>query len=887
MGLFDDLPAVAPSKPRKGLPLVMASAHWKGLYPPPEDEKPLADEGLGPLELAAFAVPAMRAQKLAATLKVGPKVGAAAQGAAANLGFTLPQKASRGEAPTPASVATDAALGAGAGVGALGLTKLAGRFMPKPSVPAPVPTVAKGTPTGLEPPSLNKFTGQSAQQQTSAMAPTFGQKVLQDPDYLARLKDLGGGRVHANERTLYDALEAGPLDPEAIAAWKAETPINAVEQTRALVTKDYFQQNFLKALGKADEKAADEALAVLGKIEPGIQNIRATGGRTTQAQAMFVQDKVAQAYAELADMRAKGVPFDQVQEAANKKLAELSKDQSIRAAGRKAREWVDALETYATAAKLTSAVTHAVNSVSNALTFLVSRPLEKTMTAGAKLAQGNKAGAAAEVQAMFGTRQGFVDGARRYLRILMEDEPDLGKVSEGATKRFKLPKGLRPLDPFRQLAAADGFWRGALENAELAKLAHASAAKQGLSGPQLAARVTELMNDPPQAWRAKSEEVAREFTFQEDPDGFLKAVSKLREVPGIRLIIPFVQTPYNIGKFQFQRSPLGVVSPRNIRGLAGGGDQQAEAAGRLASGTGLAVAAWSLVKSGDVTGAYPADPAERALWEAEGRPAYSVKIGDRWLAYNRFAPLGLYLGQAAALDDAINGGDLKQAGDLFTRLAIQSGKQILDMPFVSGLSSLMDAIQDPQRSAGRFAGQTVSGLIPNILRDVRMQTDPVRRDARGISGAVRNMIPGVSQGLEPKIDILGREIGYDPNRLARAAKVIPTGRVTPETETMREAKYAPSRPRTELVQKKERLKLEGPESTAFQKALGEATRKATADEKTKPAFAKLDQEDKAKRLKSAIDRARDRVRREWKEQKFKGKTASAVSLFDDLPAVTP
>jgi hypothetical protein len=735
--------------------------------------------------------------------------------------------------------------------------------------------------------SASKFTGQSAQQQTPAMTSPFAATVMKDPDYLARLKDLGGGRIHTNEKTLFDALEAGPLDPEVIATWKAETPINAVEQTRALVTKDYFQQKFLKALGAADEKEATAALEVLGKMEPGIQNIRATGGRTTQAQAMFVQDKVADAYAELADMRAKGVPFDQVQEAANKKLAEISRDQAFRGAGRKAMDWVRSLETYATAAKLTSPVTHAVNSVSNALTFMVTRPLEKTATAGAYLAQGNKQAAKAEVRYLFGTTQGFVNGARRYLKVLMEDNPDLGKVSEGAPHVFKLPKVLRPLDPFRQLGAADGFWKGALEDAKLNELAYASASKQGLTGKALAERVTELVKSPPQAWQTQAETHAKEFTFQEDPDAFLQAIAKLRTVPGMRLIIPFVQTPYNLGKFQFQRSPLGIMSPRNARGLAAGGEARAEATGRMASGLALAVAAWSVVKQGEVTGAYPSDAAERALWEAEGRPAYSVRVGGKWLAYNRFAPLGLYLGQAAALDDAIDGGELKQAGDIFSRLIVQSGKQVLDMPFVSGLSSLLDAIQDPERSAGRFSGQLVSGMIPNFLRDVRIQTDPVKRDARGVSGAVMNMLPGVSQNLQPKVDILGREVGYDPNRAVRAAKVLTSGRESPETATMRESKYAPTKPRTELQAKKEKLKLEGAESTQFQKDMGEATRKATETTRARPGFSALDQEDKALRIKKAVDAARDRVRKDWKSRKFKSEARPRVSLFDDLPVVTP
>lgn len=722
-------------------------------------------------------------------------------------------------------------------------------------------------PTGLTPkavPTQQPFTGKSAQQQAPGMSGTV-ESMKSDPEYLARLKELGGGRVVTNEETLAQALKAGPLEPAAIASVPANTPINPVEQTRALITEDFHQQRFLKALKSGDEAEADKALATIRYMKPGIENIRAVGGRTIQAQAMFVQDKVAGVYAELADMRAKGVPFEQMRKVADAKLAELSRAEQFSRAGATVTDWVRALETYATMAKLTSPVTHAVNTVSNALVYLT-RPLGRIVKAGVQLTQKDVAGAEANLRYTFGTASGFKSGMQKYLTTLMGESPELGKATEAASRNFRFPKPLRPFDPFRQLSAADAFWKAIYSDAHISERAFASATREGLRGPARAARIAELMNKPPSSWVQEALEKAQEYTFQDAPDRFLQGVSKLRNFPGMRLVIPFIQTPYNIVKFQFQRSPVGILSPRNIKGLASGGEAQAEAIGRLAAGTGLALGGWMLVKNGEVTGEYPKDPGERALWDAEGRKAYSIRVGNKWVAYNRFQPVGMYLGQAVALEEAIKVGQEQGVGEAFSRLLATSAKQVTDLPFVSGLSSVLDALSDPARSAGKFMSNTATGLIPNILRDIRYQTDPVRREGRGLSFAVQNMTPGLSQNLPTKIDVLGREQRYDTNRLVRASKVIAGRTETPETEILRRSGASVVEPSPILRRFNRSVRLSGGDRERFEREMGEAARKAIAQVGKGDRLSSLTQEEQQDRIDRAVKLRRDAVRNRWKQR---------------------
>ena len=733
---------------------------------------------------------------------------------------------------------------------------------PEPSnLPPHMRPKAPVTPGGFQP---------TAQQQTAG-ASSFYDEVLADPGIQARMKELGAGKVQTNAESIAEAAKRGPMHPDEIANWKAETPLNTVEQTRALLTKDAMQRKMLQAFESNDMAGMGEAAKVLRHIEPGVQALRGTGGRLAQAQAMFVQDRVSRMVAEIADMREKGLPYEQIAKRVAEMRKDMARDEAVGKAFGKVKDWVNALETYATAAKLTSPVTHAVNSVSNALTFMVSRPLEKVGASAAMLAQRNPKGAAANLHAMFGTTSGFKSGARKYLSTLMEDAPDLGKLREGAPgavpKFGKVGKALRPLNPFRQLGGADAFWRTVIEDSELHSRAMASAMEQGLKGKALAQRTTELINNPPASWRTDAEAVAREFTFQDDPDAFLQKVSKLQGIPGMRFVLPFVRTPYNIAKFQAQRSPLGVLSGRNLRGLASGGKPQAEAAGRLMAGAALASTALAVVHAGDVTGEYPSDPGERGLWEAEGRRAYSIRLGDRWLQYNRFAPLGLYLSQAAALREASQAGNEGGATAAGAKLMGQSAKAILDMPFVQGMSSLLDAIQDPKRSAERFIGSTASGLLPNIIRDVRQQTDPVRREARGIVPVVQNMIPGASQALPPQVDILGREQGYDPNPGVRATKVLSQTTATPETAALRRSGYSPSEPRPEIRSKGRTDKLKGDDGTRFQQDMGAATVQAIRSVSGRAGFEQMDPEEQAEAIKQAVDKARNAVRKRWRTQR--------------------
>lgn len=701
------------------------------------------------------------------------------------------------------------------------------------------------------------------------------QQVQQDPAYRQRIESLGGGRVVANKETIAEASRLGAMHPDEIANWQANTPVSAVQAARGAMTMDWHEQGFAKALAEGNETLADTHASALTHMTPGYENLIAEPGRATQIQSTFATDALTKAFRELKALKASGLPFDQVQTRAKQIVDGITGDTKIKGVLDRVKGAVNGIETYATWAKLTSPMTHFFNTVSNALTFGTIRPIEKAGQAAALLAQGNREGAIATARTAFGTTEGFISGARKYVTELLADHPGDFSKAEIPKGSYEAPAWTRPLNPFRQLGAADAFWKAIIQDSHLHAKALESGLKQGLKGDALAARVAELVNKPPEPWLKAAINEAKDVTFQADPDAVLSKIAGLQHVPGMRLLIPFVKTPYNIAKYQAERSALGALMPSNVRGLAAGGEAQAQAVGRLSAGVALSTAAWMLVKNGSVTGAMPMDPKQQALWRAKNLQPYSIQVGDKRITYNRFSPLGQYLTQAAAVEDAVqSGGNFPSA---MQQLVFSSIKGLMDMPFLQSTKELTDAVSDPQHSGTKFTAGVATGFIPNALRDVRYQTDATRRDARGIGPSLQNALPGLSSDLPEQVDVMGRTQKYEKDRLARASKFVTTPNETPETKIMDATGWSPTASSPSFRIGKKTVKLDRSDEAAFHKEAGQAGMATIVPTASQPGFKDADEEQKVEMLDRAWKRAVDSVRSRWKSKLRAGQSASPVA----------
>jgi hypothetical protein len=263
----------------------------------------------------------------------------------------------------------------------------------------------------------------------------------------------------------------------------------------------------------------------------------------------------------------------------------------------------------------------------------------------------------------------------------------------------------------------------------------------------------------------------------------------------------------------------------------------------------------------------PRDASERALFLAEGKRPYSLRVGGYWFNYGRLSPLGLYLAQAVDLHDAVEKGD-ETVSSKALRLMSSSLRGLKDQTFLQGMSSIFDFINDPERNGAKLVQQTVTGLLPSFLRDIRQQADRVVREPKGIGQAIANAVPSVSQNVPPRVDLLGQIATLPANRLVRATKMFSepvTGDPAAAARELRETEAEIPIPKAELRQGKGRVILDGQERAEFLRQMGLATLSTVLAVSRRPGFKDSDPEEQARAIEKAVEESRDSVRRAWRK----------------------
>ena len=290
---------------------------------------------------------------------------------------------------------------------------------------------------------------------------------------------------------------------------------------------------------------------------------------------------------------------------------------------------------------------------------------------------------------------------------------------------------------------------------------------------------------------------AEEVTFTKR--GADKSIQKwvengVREHPALRLLIPFVTTPTNILKFFGQRA-FGLVGlvEGNIRGLdyntpieklapelakakfqitrelySSDPYVRAQAEGKLAMGISVMSTAVGLWSNGNITGQGPSDEKERILKQATGWQPYSLRFkmpgSDKYqyVSYQRFDPLATFLGVVADFGDKVNEdrvGSKDWVNFMGSAIGTALSKNITSKSYLTGIEQVMDAINQPDRKMSQFISTRLGSLVvPSLVSQVVPSGDPLMREARTFLDMFTKRIPGLSDKLEPKRNILGEPI---------------------------------------------------------------------------------------------------------------------------------
>lgn len=370
-----------------------------------------------------------------------------------------------------------------------------------------------------------------------------------------------------------------------------------------------------------------------------------------------------------------------------------------------------------------------------------------------------------------GGKEGLVKGVR-YLKTGI-DERGMGFTkAKFDTKQVNFGNG--PLGRAAQkytdtvfglMGAADQPLYFATLRNNLADLAIVEAKNQGLKGSVKDAFIKNFKKNPPEQAFQTATNAAEKATFANDTllskaaGGIRNSVKDSQVGSGVvNVLMPFTKVPSAVITRLFDYSPVGPVKLAVQQIQKGNVTQRAlvEALGEATTGTGAMFLGYKLKEAGLMTGSYPEDPKEAALWELEGKKPNSIKVGNTWVSVNYTSPLGQVLGTGARAQEAVASG--ATGTDLISQTAAGAGKTVIDQSFLQGVSGGLDAITDPERSAGKFIRNQVGSVVPTLSGDVAKATDPKERQINSPLEAAQAKIPGLRKNLIPKVDALGNDI---------------------------------------------------------------------------------------------------------------------------------
>lgn len=178
------------------------------------------------------------------------------------------------------------------------------------------------------------------------------------------------------------------------------------------------------------------------------------------------------------------------------------------------------------------------------------------------------------------------------------------------------------------------------------------------------------------------------------------------------LFFPFVKTPVNILDNVFAHTPMLQKLSYEYRMAIASGDpaQRDLMTAKLITGSLLYLMGTGLYLSGHLTGSHA--PEERQQLQAAGIQEYSVLIGNRYYAYNRADPLGMYLGLVADLGRAArfsSDGDMEKAT---SSLILAGTNAVVNKTYLQTLGELIQCIQDPTRYLERFSSNLALSFLP-------------------------------------------------------------------------------------------------------------------------------------------------------------------------------
>lgn len=347
--------------------------------------------------------------------------------------------------------------------------------------------------------------------------------------------------------------------------------------------------------------------------------------------------------------------------------------------------------------------------------------------------------------------------------------------------------------PGRALTAEHDYFRSLGYRMEV----HAQAVRQAVADVQagnitqdgLGERVAALVADPPPSIKLAAVNGMTYQTFTDAPGVLAEKIGGLRNaIPEFRVILPFYRIPSRILSYTFERSPLAPLMSTFRANVAAGGPRQSLALAQMSLGSMVMMAAADAVLSGTLTGSGPTEHGTRAAMENEGWQPYSIKIGDRWVQYNRIETTGSSMAMAADAVEAIRNFQTGVNADDpdVTNLAFATGlavaQDVTSKSYLTGLSNFFEAMASPKSEGKRLEFSLAGSLVPAGLASIDRVTDPYKRTVYSMISAIQARTPGQSENLPPVRNLWGEPVPNASGMGKAYDLLVPAATKTPANE---------------------------------------------------------------------------------------------------------
>ena len=252
-------------------------------------------------------------------------------------------------------------------------------------------------------------------------------------------------------------------------------------------------------------------------------------------------------------------------------------------------------------------------------------------------------------------------------------------------------------------------------------------------------------------------------------------------------IFPFIRTPLRAAEYTLDRLPgfntdiwkWGSLTQR----------ERAEVAAKATTGTlamslGAVMAAQGLITENESTDSTIAQSQRKTNWEPNSL-RISLPNGDEaYFPISRLGPVGYMI---IAGRDIVNLAPYASKGEideLSNRVLADIVGQFETVPFLQGMEDLGKLLGDAKDGEiSNLLNNYATSLVPlgGLSNDIRKQVDPYSRETKTLMDRIRNRLPGTSNDLPVKRDLLGNPV---PGELIPLVKVKHTSPASKEIERL-------------------------------------------------------------------------------------------------------